>query len=65
MSESLRRFAVALSGRHWLLWSWRRARGAPRKTEGVSFEAIMRVRMRVRVRVRDVEAGAEVALSLR
>jgi hypothetical protein len=41
MRLSLRRTAVALSERHWVLWSWRRVREVPRKASGVSFEAIV------------------------
>lgn len=38
---SLRAGAVMLKARHWLRWSWRRARGALRHRNGVSFEAIV------------------------
>jgi hypothetical protein len=42
--ESLRAGAVTLNARHWVRWSWRRARGPLRYMNGTSLEAIVGVR---------------------
>lgn len=41
--ESLRAGAVMLKARHWVRWSWRRARGPLRYMNGTSLEAIVGV----------------------